>query len=389
MSQLGEAAAPSEILEALKTECPFLWDLESEAYEATEEKLSIDDDPAHYTETILVVKDGRYLSSVTDAAKLLKTSETLKYSIQKNNGNKLRENMMNGEPGDPKAWNQQGEKKDPETPIAHFISPKATKFCSAQQPVDTKNPSGITPEAVQMMVNVQWNEDGRIISRDYPYTVAAHHCIPGNESLNESELFQQFMQEGGSFSLKIAGKLKIMTTNNNIGYDVNGAHNGVFLPGSYAMNAANAPAGEISWTKRTHPWQWAYITAVAAITKAQFHDRHTGYSEDVLESFLNGYSRAIAAHLEKALNGECPHCKDKFGSGKEIKIPPPYKLLRMLFVTSQWLRKHLTGDPNEWMRPFVASDKFRKDGTRAMTENEFQKWVQDVKENDNFPKKST
>src|SRR5437016_2126016 len=54
----------------------------------------------------------------------------------------------------------------------------------------------------------------------------AHHMIPGNASLKKATTLHQFMAEADGV---ISG---------DIGYDVNDEHNGIWLPGSYGVNAS-------------------------------------------------------------------------------------------------------------------------------------------------------
>jgi hypothetical protein len=66
--------------------------------------------------------------------------------------------------------------------------------------------------------------------QEFPFVVAAHHLIPGNASLGESRL-KKLMTK--SSAARIAGKARRIK--NHIGYNVNGAHNGAWLPGNYAI----------------------------------------------------------------------------------------------------------------------------------------------------------
>lgn len=69
----------------------------------------------------------------------------------------------------------------------------------------------------------------------FPVTCAAHHIIPAQASLRDSELLQWLVH--GSMSAQTkggpsgSGRLKY-----NVGYDVNGSQNGIWLPGPYALN---------------------------------------------------------------------------------------------------------------------------------------------------------
>jgi hypothetical protein len=69
----------------------------------------------------------------------------------------------------------------------------------------------------------------------FPLTCAAHHLIPAQASLRDSKLVQWLVH--GSISSQVknggsgTGRLR-----QNVGYDVNGSQNGVWLPGPYALN---------------------------------------------------------------------------------------------------------------------------------------------------------
>lgn len=77
---------------------------------------------------------------------------------------------------------------------------------------------------------------GNPIVQQYTYKVscAAHHCIPAQESLKESPLLAFMVKTGDSEALKddtFDGGLVWA----DVGYDVNGSENGVWLPGNYAV----------------------------------------------------------------------------------------------------------------------------------------------------------
>lgn len=69
----------------------------------------------------------------------------------------------------------------------------------------------------------------------FPLTCAAHHLIPAQASLRDSKLVKWLVH--GSISAQVkgggSGNGKLVQ---NIGYDVNGSQNGVWLPGPYALN---------------------------------------------------------------------------------------------------------------------------------------------------------
>ena len=82
-------------------------------------------------------------------------------------------------------------------------------------------------------------EDGGQRTVGYKATCAAHHLIPAQQSLKESDLLVYMVgkdESGASAELNDGSKVtgKCWT---NVGYDVNGSQNGVYLPGSYAVRS--------------------------------------------------------------------------------------------------------------------------------------------------------
>jgi hypothetical protein len=76
----------------------------------------------------------------------------------------------------------------------------------------------------------------------YPLTCAAHHLIPAQESLKGHKILkfmckdgedQDFRSAGGKDPAPVAGSVVW----GNVAYNVNGCHNGVWLPGNYAVGA--------------------------------------------------------------------------------------------------------------------------------------------------------
>ena len=101
-----------------------------------------------------------------------------------------------------------------------------------------------------------------------PVVTAAHHLIPGNAALKKSELYSEgkYLRTDGM----AAG---------NIGYNVNKAENGVWLPGNYAMRPWGT-AGKAFEAK--HGVQAQDYADAAMTTAGQFHDAHEEYSDFVL-----------------------------------------------------------------------------------------------------------
>ncbi|MGH9425695.1 MAG: hypothetical protein ACRD2L_05235, partial [Terriglobia bacterium] len=202
---------------------------------------------------------------------------------------------------------------------------------------------------------------------DFPFTVAAHHLIPGNASLyNEEVGLINYLEDGGEVE---SNKGKKRTIEGHIGYDVNGSHNGVWLPGNYAIKTAlkkrkikgktykaragTTPVSGVSWEELEtdhEPWQYAYVAGACRAAEGQFHDSHEKpYSESVSEN-LNKIATAFATHLDT----ECRFCKKK-------KIPPPFRIKERLFAASKKLRGYVQGVPQAWKRPWFTSEKWSKE----------------------------
>jgi hypothetical protein len=200
---------------------------------------------------------------------------------------------------------------------------------------------------------------------DFPFTVAAHHLIPGNASLYKSDVkLVDYMKKGGSVKT-VAGSTK--TIKHHIGYDVNGSHNAVWLPGNYAIKTAlperktkkgavlparegTTPIAGESWERLSTDyadWQYDYVAGACKAADGQFHDSHERpYSASVRKELLKMVT-AMASHLDT-----CPLCKDK------TEIPPPYRMKRRLYAFSKRLRMCVTGSPGAWKDVWFTSEKW-------------------------------
>ncbi|MDL1982797.1 MAG: AHH domain-containing protein [Deltaproteobacteria bacterium] len=265
---------------------------------------------------------------------------------QANDGGILGQNLLKGEKG----------KADggPYPPDDYLVKMK---------PSDTKR-EGRNPK-----IHIPGHHD--VKEGDFPFVVAAHHLIPGNASLKPAEALVEFMKEGGKVESRGGRQY---TIKHHIGYDINGAHNGVWLPGNYAIKTAmpekkikpknkkpyvrkaregTTPVKGESWSKlsaENEEWQFTYVAGTCKATGAQFHDSHSNYSDHVLRN-LNKISTALAVHLDC-----CDICKEE---GKK-EIPPPYRIKRRLFGFSKRLRYHLMGTPSQWKQTLLTSNRWAK-----------------------------
>lgn len=170
--------------------------------------------------------------------------------------------------------------------------------------------------------------------KSYALTCAAHHLIPAQASLRDCDLMQ-WIKEGSEIR-------------EDIGYNVNGLQNGVWLPGNYAMrgkwgkmkdsedDVADLSDGPTSG-KIEDAQYWYAICAMVKVG-AQFHDAHPDYS-DFVTKCLNK-----VAVLMSEQDHFCEKCKKKSKKPK----PAPFKLVHRLNLISDRLRGRLVGQPSSW-----------------------------------------
>ena len=201
-------------------------------------------------------------------------------------------------------------------------------------------------------------EDDPIYCYDLQY--APHHLIPGNESLKNSGVVP-FL--GDTNAIKHFGSDSYIKDGMTVGYDVNDAKNGVWLPSPYALSMSNqwpSDAGLKVLKKRkdkdlqqtandTEALRMAYVVAAIETSGKQFHMRHKDYSDKVKEA-LN----AIGERLETMADATCPIASS---SEEDGKIDPPMGLPSRLNALSGNLRRLLIG--GVWRAP-IFTDKLTK-----------------------------
>lgn len=186
----------------------------------------------------------------------------------------------------------------------------------------------------------------------YPYKVAAHHLIPGGAALMHGDSYlKDYMYKPGKITTEAGKTYKLKE---HIGYNVNGAHNGVWLPGNYAIRKGSSPKkgkggtwGKIVDTPEYKDWCFEYMRACVGKVGRQFHDAHPMYSEAVL-----GVLNKIHSKLTEHQDTDCKHCKSK-------EIYPPYELKRRLYNFSAELKIRLSRPMRSWRYPWCTSDKFK------------------------------
>lgn len=206
---------------------------------------------------------------------------------------------------------------------------------------------------------------GDVDAKAYPFQTAAHHLIPGNASLYNGDCdLWNYMEKGKQ--IEAAGFT--WTIKYHIGYNVNGNHNGVWLPGNYALikeGAKDSPTGK-TWSSLEEDgfvdWQLNYVAACCKAMQGQFHDEHSVYNENV-RALLNLIAEYVSFHQVF-----CQECQKKFQ-----EIPPPFIIKTRLYNISQYLRRRVTGNPQGWVRPWFTSNRWRDEvfGSATRPRSEF------------------
>lgn len=166
---------------------------------------------------------------------------------------------------------------------------------------------------------------------------AAHHLIPGNAALKKSDLFKS------SKYLWTDGR-----SGGNIGYNVNSAANGRWLPGNYAVRP---------WSTKGEDFKKKYAHAAMKAYQAQFHDAHDSYSK-----FVRRVLDKIHDKLEATESILCPESKKKGSTQRAPESDPPfYDLVPRLHTISGRMRGLVTGDPKKFWRRNVHTSRFALD----------------------------
>lgn len=226
-------------------------------------------------------------------------------------------------------------------------------------------------------------EDGwpiEIEDEDYPVTCAAHHLIPAQASLKKAETLHDWLVYKNEPE-PLGGKGGKSTAEGivwaDVGYDVNGSENGVWLPGNYAVggngtrewtSAPSAyasgpdPDGDDDSPPPAPPRKRArsgrkltgirhqfdddnrksqYVLQATKLVNAQFHDSHGDYSDFVL-GILDKIG-LLYATKQKEWQSDCKKCQDRFNKIKDEGIPTHFSLAHRLNSVSNRLRDFLVG----------------------------------------------
>jgi len=207
----------------------------------------------------------------------------------------------------------------------------------------------------------------------YPVTCAAHHLIPAQASLKKAKQLHDWMVYknnpqpiGGSGGEPAKGIVWA-----DVGYDVNGVENGVWLPGNYAVGGngtgewtsaptaypdnelasarpappkASPTSRELSGLRHTFDddnRKSLYVLAVTWLYNAQFHDSHGDYSLFVTE--ILDKLGTLYTENKSQLKSDCPKCQNRFDKIQDEGEPTHFGLAHRLNNVSKRLRGCLLG----------------------------------------------
>lgn len=207
----------------------------------------------------------------------------------------------------------------------------------------------------------------------YPVTCAAHHLIPAQAALKKAVALHKWMvykkqpePVGGAGGSPAKGQVWA-----DVGYDVNGVENGVWLPGNYAVGGATGGTGE--WTSTPsaldnenasakvgpppppesrkltglrHTFfdanrKGQYVMGATYVFNSQFHDSHGQYS-----LFVTSILDKIAQQYQERgydLEPPCPKCKERLKKAADEGIPTHFALANRLNGVSDRLSRYLIG----------------------------------------------
>ncbi len=169
---------------------------------------------------------------------------------------------------------------------------------------------------------------------EYPSSVAAHHLIPGNASLKESDLLQS-----GNY-LRVDGMAA-----GNIGYNINAMPNGVWLPGNYAQRPWGTDGADFASKSKRTPKEYAFASIRA--WQAQFHDAHEDYSNFVRDR-LDELKQKLD-HLKKLW---CPNATQQDDKDDVRNL---YQLVNRLNSLSSRMRRMLVFPTSAWKKNIFTS----------------------------------
>jgi hypothetical protein len=275
-----------------------------------------------------------------------KCDDSVENKITDGNAETLGERLADGEPG------------------SSTVKRTDKPYINYKMPEKSADPDKIPPN--KRLVKIFIHDETLL----YPVAYSAHHLIPAKESMKPVASLHKFIDSS-------EGKICC-----NLGYDINGNENGVWLPGLHAVNSkgigkwgsadeecpdeesVRTGAKQIETGKKdflpldgprpadANPsevfsddnMKWLYVQAAMQFdpgdgnSPRQFHDRHPTYSQQV-EGKLTAMAKLLE-HLYGLQNDAnlpgCPDCKKS--RQQTSKPPPPARLLSWLNNLSRWCR---------------------------------------------------
>jgi len=183
-----------------------------------------------------------------------------------------------------------------------------------------------------------------------PLAFNAHHLLPADDSVNKAKELLKIMnsQDNG-------GDLK-----GDIGYNVNGKNNGVFLPTEDHWDVAKYGKWSAVMKKQDgYRLLYAYAFWAMRLTGRQFHTAHKEYNKWVLARLEEINLKMLESKKE---------CKqDKCKKTKPWK--PPYSLVGKLDAIAEHIKGYLTGPSYRWIPPLVTSPEADMYGAGVTPDN--------------------
>ena len=172
------------------------------------------------------------------------------------------------------------------------------------------------------------------VGQTYNVVFSAHHIIPGNEALKGHPVLR-WVGDTASLGQYGKGVSSELADGEFIGYEINAAVNGIWLPGPYALSTKGKWTDKKLASPTTASFKQAYAFAAMDRMGRQFHYRHTKYSD-----FITDCLKKVNTRLE-GFAKECLIVNPEQKSTKPYKAP--YGLVSKLNRISNRLRPLLDG----------------------------------------------
>ena len=194
------------------------------------------------------------------------------------------------------------------------------------------------------------------------YSAEAHHLICGNEVLKEEgEIECYLIKQSKATSKGQSGYLEP----NDVGYNVNCAKNGIWLPSVADVFRKIDGEPEEWWgdqskwnkknvnkTSRISIEEWKKVDSAFIVMESVKRQFHKGSHEDVGEPHNNYVTMAISKlrQVTVFLNHYAEICpmEDDGGTRDEPPFYPPHGVSRILDLLSESLKNELEGHPSTW-----------------------------------------